>query len=151
MTPVHPCLAHIYYGFGCLRQKCRTSGVVTRESPICTPAMCRIPQYSCQLDPLIRPCSVLLWHGLNTQSKAFCMVFILRIEGWRCWLSHEGVACWRTIREAWKGSSCFLDAAGHSQGVSAQRGGHGQVGELGVKVPEVCGARLWVKKERNIN
>lgn len=58
-----------------------------------------------------------------------------------CWGSHEGLGR-RPVREAWERAGGFLDAAGHSQGVGAQRRGHWQVSELGVKVPQVCGAAL---------
>lgn len=61
--------------------------------------------------------------------------------------SHEGVFCWRPVGEAREGPGCLPDAAGHSQGVGAEGGGDGQVGELGVKVSQVCGARL--RKEGN--
>lgn len=57
--------------------------------------------------------------------------------------SHESVLGWRPVGEAREGSGCLPDAAGHSQGLGAEGGGDGQVGELGVKVPQVCGARLW--------
>lgn len=50
---------------------------------------------------------------------------------------------WRPVGEAREGSGCLPDAAGDSQGLGAEGGGDGQVGELGVKVPQVCGARLW--------
>lgn len=70
-----------------------------------------------------------------------CFLFILRTDGKKCWRSHEGEFGRRPVREAGKGSGCFLDAAGHSQRVCAKRGGHWQVGELGVKVSQVCGTR----------
>lgn len=57
-------------------------------------------------------------------------------------LSHEGVICRRPVGEARERSRGFPDAAGHGQGLGAERGGHGQVGELGVKVSQVCRARL---------
>lgn len=59
-------------------------------------------------------------------------------------LSHEGVLRWRPVGEAREGSGCLPDAAGHSQRLGAEGGGDGQVGELGVKVSQVCGARLWI-------
>lgn len=77
--------------------------------------------------------------------QSFCPVFLVHSQGQkgrRCWRSHEGVLCRRPVREAREGSSCFLDAACHSLGVSAQGGGHGQVGELGVEMSEVCGSGL---------
>lgn len=61
-------------------------------------------------------------------------------------LSHERVFCWRPVGEAREGSGRLPDAAGHSQGLRAEGGGDGQVGELGVKVSQVCGARLeWME------
>lgn len=58
--------------------------------------------------------------------------------------SHEGVLRWRPVGEAREGSGRLPDAAGHRQRLGAEGGGDGQVGELGVKVSQVRGARLWM-------
>lgn len=85
----------------------------------------------------------------GSQSRAFFSPWVPCTGGHKCWHSHhKGVFCRRPVGETWKGSGCFLDAAGHSQGVGAQGGGHGQVGKLRVKVSEVCGAGLWNHAER---
>lgn len=59
-------------------------------------------------------------------------------------LSHEAVLSWRPVGEAREGPGCLPDAAGHSQGLGAEGGGDGQVGELGVKVSQVRGTGLWI-------
>lgn len=57
--------------------------------------------------------------------------------------SHEGLLCRGPVGKAWEGSGSLPDAAGHRQGLAAEGRGDGQVGELGVKVAQVRGARLW--------
>lgn len=53
----------------------------------------------------------------------------------------EGVVVGRPVGEAGEGSGRLPHAAGDVQRVGAERGRHGQVGELRVEVPQVCGAR----------
>lgn len=74
--------------------------------------------------------------------SVFSLLRVLWMEARKCWRSHEGVLCRRPVGEAWESSGGFLDAAGDGQRVGAQRGGHGQVGELWVKVSQVRGTRL---------
>lgn len=100
--------------------------------------------YICLTFPKNRLLSVDPYLNLDSQHRA-PLLWEPGAGGQKCWHSHEWVFRRRPIREAWKSSGCFLDAAGYSQGVSAQRRGHRQVGELGVKVPEVCWASLQNK------
>lgn len=63
------------------------------------------------------------------------------LGGWKRLL--EGEVGWRAVREAWESAGRLPDAASHVQVVGvAHGGGDRQVGELGVKVPEVSGTRL---------
>lgn len=58
----------------------------------------------------------------------------------------EGKVSWRTVGEARERAGRLSDAAGHVQVVGVEQGGgHGQVSELGVKVPQVSGSSLGIR------
>lgn len=164
---VQPYLAHMYYDFGWMRQKsrvqwcCKVPHLYTfhaqdpsKSAPPPQISMSILSARS-SLSGWVRPpltggspC-VVPKSNKGSQSRAFFFLRVPCTGGHKCWHSHhKGVFCWRPVGETRKGSGCFFDAAGHSQGVSAQGGGHGQVGKLRVKVSEVCGAGLWNHAER---
>lgn len=141
-----PYLAHIYYYFEWLRQKSRACGAVTWESQsvFMHTILQNLPLViKVRLDPSYQAVYSPPYRIQHIQNFSPVFSWVSWTEGQRCWCSHEGVVSWWPVGEAWECSGCFFDAAGHSWCVVAQRGGHRQVGELWVKVSEVCGTRLW--------
>ena len=62
--------------------------------------------------------------------------------------SHE-VVDRGSVRKAREGAGRLPDAVGHGQAVGVEQGAaHGEVGELGVKVPQVGGAALWRRNDQ---
>lgn len=62
--------------------------------------------------------------------------------------SHEGVVGRGPVGEAREGAGRLADAAGHRRRVAAEGGGHRQVGELRVEVPQVGGTGLENRADR---
>lgn len=62
--------------------------------------------------------------------------------------SHEGVVGRGSVGKAREGSGRLPDAAGHRGRVAAEGGGHRQVGELRVEVPQVGGTGLENRADR---
>lgn len=75
-----------------------------------------------------------------------CALSMYPDRDWRRLL--EGEVGWRAVWEARESAGRLSDAARHMQVVGvAHGGGDRQVGELGVKVPEVGGTRLQNKNK----
>ena len=68
------------------------------------------------------------------------------------WETLHEVVDWGSVGKAREGAGRLPDAVGHGQAVGVEKGAtHGEVGELGVKVPQVGGSALWRKNDRLVS